>query len=82
MTPRRTRALASFFLALSIVLWPLAHVTGWIHSITFVNELSLAAIVLGCVTWVVTSHLDVKREDEDVAAEVVEKIKDDPQLPG
>lgn len=82
MTARRTRALAAFFLALSIALWPLAHVTGWIHSVVFVNELSLAAIVLGCVTWFIASHLDVKREEEDVAEEVVERIKDDPDLPG
>lgn len=80
MTPRHTRAAAAICLGISIVLWPIAHLTGWIHSVVFVNELSLAAIVLGCLTWFIASHLDVKREDEDVPAEVVEAIKQDPDL--
>lgn len=82
MTPRRQRAAAMLCLACSIILWPVAHVTGWIKSVIFVNELSIAAIVLGCVIWVAASHLDVKRDEEDVPSEVVEKIKDDPALPG
>lgn len=80
MTPRRTRGVAAICLGISVVLWPIAHLTGWIHSVVFVNELSLAAIVLGCLTWFIASHLDVKREDEDVPAEVVEAIKQDPDL--
>lgn len=82
MSPRLWRAVAGVCLAGSIILWPVAHVTGWIHSVVFVNELSLAAIVLGCLTWVIASHLDVKRSEEDVPGEVVEAIKDDPDLPG
>lgn len=82
MTPRATRAIAVVCLVASIVLWPVAHITDWIRSVVFVNELSLAAIVLACVIWVVASHLDVKRENEDIPQEVVEKIKDDPALPG
>lgn len=82
MTPRLWRAIAGAALAISVVLWPIAHVTGWIHSVVFVNELSLASIVLGCLTWVVASHLDVKRSEEDVAEEVVDRIADDPRLPG
>lgn len=74
MTPHRTRAIAIACLALSVILWPLAHITGWIKSVVFVNELSLAAIVLCCVIWVVSSHLDVERDEEDVATEVVDQM--------
>lgn len=81
MSPRRQRAAALACLAVSVVLWPLAHLTGWIRSVIFVNELSLAAIVLGCVIWVAASHLDVKRDEEDVAGEVVERLKQDPSVP-
>lgn len=80
MTPRKIRAAAIACLIASIVLWPIAHVTGWIRSVIFVNELSLLAIVLACVVWVVASHLDVKRESEDVAGEVVDRMVDDPRV--
>lgn len=81
MTARAQRRAAITCLALSVALWPVAHLTGWITSVIFVNELSLAAIVLGCVIWVAASHLDVQREEEDVAEEVVEKLVDDPRVP-
>jgi Ca2+/Na+ antiporter len=67
--------LAAFCLLASLVLWPVAEATGWVKSVRFVNELSLLAIVLCCVVWVVTAHLDVQREEEDVASEVVDKLR-------
>lgn len=82
MRPHTQFRLACACLAISVALWPLAHATGWIRSVVFVNELSLAAIVLAAVIWVASSHLEVQRDEEDVAREVVQAMVDDPRLPG
>jgi hypothetical protein len=45
------RQLLGACLVLSVALIPIAHLLGWVHSVVFVNDLSLLAIVLSLGAW-------------------------------
>lgn len=57
-----------------ILLIPVAHVTGLVHSIVFVNDLSLIALVLSSGAWWAAASVERRQADEDTAQEVVERV--------
>lgn len=57
-----------------IVLIPIAHVTGLVKSIIFVNDLSLIALVLSAGAWWAAASVEKRQIDADVPGEVVEAI--------
>lgn len=63
-----------------IVLIPVAHVTGMVKSIIFVNDLSLIALVLSAGAWWAAASGEARQIEEDPAGDVVEKIVDQTQL--
>ena len=70
-----------------LVMIPVSIATGWISSVTYVAALSLWALVSGhWSAWqaarveVVQAEEAKKREDEDVAKDVVEKMIEDTEV--
>jgi uncharacterized protein involved in cysteine biosynthesis len=70
-----------------IVMIPLSIITGWIHSVTFVAALSLWALVSGhWSAWqaarveVKQREVEKKREQEDLAGDVVERVIEKTEL--
>jgi hypothetical protein len=64
-----------------VVMIPLSLATGWVKSVTFVSALSLWALVASHGAWWAAASVEVRQaereaEQEDIAAEVVEKIVD------
>lgn len=57
-----------------VVLIPVAHVTGLVHSIVFVNDLSLLALVLSAGAWWAAASVERRQADENVAEDVVERV--------
>lgn len=62
--------LAVFFVALI----PVAAAAGWLRSVTFVSALSLWALVSGHWSGWQAARVEVRQVEDDVAAQVVEKI--------
>lgn len=55
-----------------VLLLPLAHITGWVHSPVFISDLSLVALILSSGAWWVAARVArIQRDDADVS-EVVE----------
>ncbi|MDP9329063.1 MAG: hypothetical protein M3P11_00200 [Actinomycetota bacterium] len=78
---RRVNGWLAIFWLLMI---PLSIVTGWINSVTYVAALSLWALVSGHWSAWQAARVEVaqseemkKREEEDVAGDVVERIIED-----
>ena len=70
-----------------IVMIPLSIVTGWIHSLTYIAALSLWALVSGHWSAWQAARTEVKqeedekrREQEDIADDVVEKVVEKTEL--
>jgi hypothetical protein len=70
-----------------ILMIPLSIATGWINSVTYVAALSLWALVSGHWSAWQAARVEVaqaeemeKREEEDVAADVVDRIVEETEL--
>jgi hypothetical protein len=81
------RRLNGWLTVLWIVMIPLSIVTGWINSVTYVAALSLWALVSGHWSAWQAARVEVaqaeeqeKREKEDVAGEVVERIVEETEV--
>jgi len=66
------------------VLWvgmiPLSLITGWVRSVTFVSALSLWALVASHGAWWAAASVESRQADEDVAADVVERIVEETDI--
>jgi uncharacterized membrane protein len=72
-----------------IVMIPVSILTGWISSVTYVAALSIWALVSGHWSTWQAARIEVKqeeeareREDQDIPADVVEKIVQDTTVQG
>jgi hypothetical protein len=81
------RRLNGWLTILWIVMIPLSIITGWINSVTYVAALSLWALVSGHWSAWQAARVEVaqaeeqeKREKEDVAGEVVERIVEETEV--
>jgi hypothetical protein len=81
------RRLNGWLTVLWIVMIPLSIVTGWINSVTYVAALSLWALVSGHWSAWQAARVEVaqaeeqkKREKEDVAGEVVDRIVEETEV--
>lgn len=63
-----------------LLMTPVALVTGWATSVTFVSVLSLWALVAASLSGYVASRVEVAQDEADIAAEVVAKVVSDTTL--
>jgi hypothetical protein len=57
-----------------IAMIPVSLVTGWVRSVVYVSALSLWALVSGHLSAWQAARVEVAQEEQDVAAEVVQKV--------
>lgn len=74
--PHTMRKIQAFLTIMWVVMIPVALITGWVKSVTFVSALSLWALVASHGAWWAASSVEAKQADEDVPGEVVEKMVD------
>jgi hypothetical protein len=72
--PRLMRRLQGWLTVLWVAMIPLALITGWVKSVTFVSALSLWALVASHGAWWAASSVECRQAEEDVPADVVEKL--------
>jgi hypothetical protein len=68
---RRFNAVSTVFW---IVMTPLALVTGWVQSVTFVSVLSIWALVMSSLGAYQAARVEVVQNEADVPADVVQAI--------
>jgi hypothetical protein len=74
--PTRMRQLQGWLTILWVVMIPVSLATGWVKSVTFVSALSLWALVASHGAWWAAASVEATQAEEDIAADVVEKIVD------
>ena len=72
--PRLMRQAQGWLTLFWVLMIPASLATGWVKSVTFVSALSLWALVASHGAWWAAASVEVRQDEEDVAADVVEKI--------
>ncbi|HEY4452331.1 MAG TPA: hypothetical protein VGN13_12150 [Solirubrobacteraceae bacterium] len=72
--PMIMRRAQGWLTLLWVAMIPLSLLTGWVKSVTFVSALSLWALVASHGAWWAAASVECRQTEEDLAAEVVEKI--------
>lgn len=68
------------FTAFFLALIPVSFMTGLINSVGFVSVLSLWALVASHGAWAEAAAVKLQHAKEDIPSEVVDRIKDSPNL--
>lgn len=72
--PKLMRQAQGWLTLMWVAIIPVALATGWVKSVTFVSALSLWALVASHGAWWAAASVECKQDQEDIAAEVVEKV--------
>jgi hypothetical protein len=72
--PKLMRQAQGWLTLIWVAMIPLALITGWVKSVTFVSALSLWALVASHGAWWAAASVECKQDEADIAAEVVEKV--------
>jgi hypothetical protein len=72
--PLLMRRAQGWLTLLWVVMIPASLLTGWVKSVTFVSALSLWALVASHGAWWAAASVEVRQAEENVPADVVEKI--------
>jgi hypothetical protein len=57
-----------------VAMIPVALVTGWVKSVTFVSALSLWALVASHGAWWAAASVECRQAQENIAGDVVERL--------
>jgi hypothetical protein len=72
--PKLMRQVQGWLTLMWVAIIPVALALGWVKSVTFVSALSLWALVASHGAWWAAASVECKQDEEDIAAEVVEKV--------
>jgi len=62
--PQTLRAIHGGFVIFWIMLWIVASITGWIHSVTFISHLSIIALILASAASWQGARTEVKEDEK------------------
>lgn len=74
VSPKVGLMMATTSLVSVVLLWVAATAFGWVYSVAFISHVSMLALVLGCLSWVFSSRVEVRQDRDANVQDVVDRL--------